>query len=495
MNDESAELSNGEIESELAKCFLSVVYFVISYVLILDGESKRWIRFVLWPEQKQVLETVDREQKVIILKARQLGITWLLLAYALWTMIFRPIATILIFSKRDPEAVYLLDTRLKGMWTRLPDWMKNGIEVVEDNKHIFELSNGSSARAFPSIGGDSYTATLAIGDECDLMPDFDAWMAGTEPTVETGGKLALASRADKKMPTSGFKNTYRAAKLGKNDFRPIFLSWHVRPGRNADWYNRVATSIQERTGSLDQMHEQYPATDSEALKPNTLDKRIPSDWIERNYLECEPIEDGNAPALPGLIIYEAPIEGEIYTAGLDPAEGNPQSDDSCLNIIHKNTGRQVAKLKGKFEMTAFAGYGHQLGRYYNYAGLLVERNNHGHTVIAWLVDKRAKVLMGSDGKAGWLSSSRGKVELYDNHAESYHQDDILVVSMETYTQVASIEANSLRAPTGLLDDDADSIALADMARRCKPYRPKRGERRKRPVRQRRRGRRKAEVEA
>jgi len=42
---------------------------------------------------------------VIALKARQIGMTWLCAGFALWLILFHPAATILLFSKRDDEAV------------------------------------------------------------------------------------------------------------------------------------------------------------------------------------------------------------------------------------------------------------------------------------------------------------------------------------------------------------------------------------------------------
>ncbi len=58
-------------------------------------------------------------RKLVILKARQLGISWLCLSYALWLMLFQAPATILLFSLREEEAKELL-WRLRGMYERLP---------------------------------------------------------------------------------------------------------------------------------------------------------------------------------------------------------------------------------------------------------------------------------------------------------------------------------------------------------------------------------------
>ncbi len=121
--------------------------------------------------------------------------SWLVISYALWQMIFRPAATVLVFSRRDTEALYLLsDDRLRGMYSRLPEWMKGGHGLVIDSGHEFSMQNGSSARAFPTSVGDSYTASLAIVDEADLVPDLNWLMRVVKPTIDGGGKMILLSR-------------------------------------------------------------------------------------------------------------------------------------------------------------------------------------------------------------------------------------------------------------------------------------------------------------
>src|SRR5215470_17278271 len=109
---------------EARKCLRSPAYFLDSYGYIYDATSREWVRFRLWPSQLQVLQSVADNRLVVILKARQLGLTWLMLGFALWLMIFHPAATVLLFSRRDDEAIDLLKTRVRGMYNRLPAWLK-----------------------------------------------------------------------------------------------------------------------------------------------------------------------------------------------------------------------------------------------------------------------------------------------------------------------------------------------------------------------------------
>jgi hypothetical protein len=67
-----------------------------------------------------------------------------------------------------------------------------------------------------------------------------------------------------------------------------------------------------------------------------------------------------------------------------------------------------------------------------------------------------------------MSSSRGKTMMYNDAADAFRNGDTVIHSFETYTQLASVEGSTLRAPTGQHDDRADSYALALQARNSRP---------------------------
>ncbi len=478
---------------ELGRCYRSYSYFIHNYCHIYDSVSSDWIRFRLWPEQVRVLDGIHQNQLTVILKARQLGISWLTLSYGLWQVLFRPIAAVSIFSRRDTESMYLLgQDRLRGIFNSLPAWMKAGHETDVNSGHEWILSNGSAVRAFPTSAGDGYVSTLAIVDEADLSPDLNRLMRSVKPTIDNGGKLVLLSRVDKTQPGSEFKKVYSGAKAGDNGWNHLFLGWNAHPGRDADWYNRQKRDILSRTGSLDDLYEQYPENDAQALSARTLDKRIPPVWIEMCYSELKPIRVKGSPALPNFDIYVAPKPGVRYIVGADPAEGNPNSDDSSATVVDVTTGEECATMAGKYEPAIFASYITQISTFYNHAPVMVERNNHGHSVIQWLEQnaRRTRLLLGHDAdthksdkksrnkrkgaKAGWLSSKLGKTILYtictEHFRDSANMDEPelgsvkIVHNMKTFEQLCSIEAATLSAPSGFHDDRADSFALAQAGR-------------------------------
>lgn len=455
-----------EERKEWLKCSCSALYFICTYCQIYDAVAREWVSFDLWDAQERTLKTILNNLLVIILKARQLGLTWLVLAYALWLMLFRPAATVLLFSKRDDEAMYLLgEERLKGMYNRLPDFLRANAILV-DSGHEFTLSNGSTAKAFPTTAGDSYTATLAVVDEADLVPDLGRLMRAVKPTIDNGGQMLLIGRSDKSKPQSEFKRIYRAAKRKTNDWIPVFLPWHSHPGRDTEWYEAQKRDILSRSGSLDDLHEQYPATDTEALAARTLDKRIAPDWLEACFDERDPLGTvEGAPAIPGLEVYVPPQPGRKYVLGVDPAEGNPTSDDSAIEVLDDATGEQVAALAGKFQPSTLADYADQIGRWYNKARLMVERNNHGHAVLLWLNEhSNLPVLDGHDGKPGWHTTAKGKAMLMDAGADAIRDHDTTIHSFATFIQLASIDGSTLRAPEGEQDDRALAFVLALVGR-------------------------------
>jgi hypothetical protein len=200
------------LKQEWLKCHTSASYFVSTYIHIYNATERRWLIFALWPRQVDTLEALVDASKLVILKARQLGISWLCLAYALWLMVFRAPATVLLFSLREAEAKELL-TRIKGMYWRLPRWMQ-AKRVTQDSGTVFELSTGSRALAFSTKSGRSYTGTLAIVDEADFIPNLNEFLNGVKPTIDGGGQLFLVSTSDKSSPVSTFKNLFRAAVKG-----------------------------------------------------------------------------------------------------------------------------------------------------------------------------------------------------------------------------------------------------------------------------------------
>jgi hypothetical protein len=130
------------------------------------------------------------------------------------------------------------------------------------------------------------------------------------------------------------------------------------------------------------------------------------------------------------------------------------------------TGEEVCALAGKIEPAVFASYLAQVSAWYHGAPVLCERQNHGHAVLLWLRTNAPQIrrLPGQDGREGWLTTTLTKAILYDRCAEAVRNGEVVLHSLETFSQLAGLDGNTLAAPPGQHDDRADAFALAHAGR-------------------------------
>lgn len=463
-----------QLIAELIKINESFEYFCDNYGSFEDKSVGGWGKFVLWEAQKPVAKGFEYQKQVIVLKARQLGLTWLALNFACWLMITKPGVTVLLFSLRDVEAKDLL-VKLKGIYSHLPKWLRalpvdTAKEFKKDDAHDWKLSTDSQALAFSTKAGDSYTAALAIIDEADLVPNLNALLKRVQPTVDAHGQLFLISKSDKSRQETEFKAIYRAAMEGENSYTPYFLPWYARPDRTLEFYEAKKKACFAEKGNYDDLHENYPATDQEALIANSTSKRIPAEAIAKVFkVDREkgigvPLRVPRELAeIPKIRAYALPTVGCKYGIGADPAAGNPNSDDSAAIVMNAITGEEVCTIAGKFDVAIFGRYLDILSRFYNRAGIMVERNNHGAAVILWIHQNTHQVLLcGLDNRIGWMSSTKGKTILYDSITEAIVNQEVIIHTPETSFQLGDIASADigLKALEGKHDDFADAFALA-----------------------------------
>ena len=470
-----------------------VVYFIKNYVKVFNNDAKRYISFELWDSdpggwdnQLTSLKKIHTLNRVVALKARQVGATTLIIAYFLWKMIFRSKSVILILSRGEKESKEQLK-RVKEMYDSLPRWMKS--EVTSDTKEEWALANGSVCYSLSSHKGDSFSATDVLIDEADLLYrsniSLQQVLLNLAPTVGQNGKLFIISKVDKTRPDSTFKRLYRAAVRGQTEYTPVFIPYYVVPGRTQEWYERECQLSLATDETLDYVWETYPASPDEALAPLSSNARFKKAWLDKCYERRNPVvsiaADGikgeladefnelgmerKLPLINGLRIYELPLPGENYIISGDPAEGLSASDDSACSVMRINTREQVAVFNEKVEPTQFAFYLDLLGTFYNNASVLFELNEHGRTVKNWLQDNSSlRLLKGwaaTEGsrKVGWTQNSASKPLAYHEAAEQLKNGNVRFYDEQTYDQLSIIEAGTNKAPKKMHDDLAVAFVL------------------------------------
>ena len=448
-------------------CGYDILYFINQFCKVYDSETRTWLPFLLWPSQVPVLDLFINGKWVCILKTRQVGITWLALAVALYESLYRSGSTILIYSLRDDEAVELLsDQRFRGMYEKLPEHIRVQ-PIIRENIHNIYFGNGSVVHGLTTTRGDSYTSTLAIVDEADLIPNLSSLIGRVQPAVEAGGRLILISRSDKSNPLSAFKRIYRGAKAGENHWDYEFLAWDARPDRDGAWYERKVQEIVSRTGGKDELYEHYPASDEEALAPSVQDKRIRGDRLLLCLDKSKVLKDIPSEYMihSDIKVYRLAREDERYFIGVDTAEGLDTSNNSATVVIDE-AGEEVCNLVARIAPEVQARHVWLLSRLYSNAKVLVEKNNYGYTTISWLQENEYGYILarGYNGQVGWLSTKIGKDLLYTTLSLAVDNCDMKIRDYLCYLEIQSIEKDGLRAPRGMLDDRADAMALAQQLR-------------------------------
>lgn len=106
-----------------------------------------------------------------------------------------------------------------------------------------------------------------------------------------------------------------------------------------------------------------------------------------------------------LQIWFPPVRDRRYLVAVDTAGGGSEGDYSVAQIVEIDTGLQCAELQAKLSPLELAEHATSLAREYNGAWIVVERNNHGSGVLAYLRGVSKYPLIYQQGEQdGWLTS-------------------------------------------------------------------------------------------
>ena len=420
--------------------------------------------FRLWPAQVRVVWMLMLERLVIILKARQLGISWLCCAYVLWRCLFQPGQVILLFSKGQDEADELL-RRVKVLYERLPEWLLRATPPLakDPTTSLIVWVNGSRVRSLPATrsAGRSFTASVVVLDEAAFLAWADQLFTALKPTIDAGGQLIILSTAN------GIGNLFHRlwirAVAGLNGFKTIFLAWWCRPGRTLEWYHAQLAEYDDPA----MVKQEYPSSANEAFLVSGR-VRFQPEWIERQAANVQSgLPSRKLPKalqhIDGLTVYALPRRGRRYVLGADVAEGLEHGDYSAGTLVDAETWEEVAHLHGHWEPDQFAKQLWALAKVYG-AEIAVERNNHGHAVLLELKHLEArKVARGLDKKLGWLTNAQTKPQGVDLLAQALRDGLVKVRTQASLDemQIYRIDTDgSTGAPSNYYDDRVMSWVIA-----------------------------------
>lgn len=491
-NETPTSLSNEDIAIEFYKCKKDIKYFALNYIFINDPQTFQTFKFVPWDFQLNLFDFWNDNNKTIILKGRQLGISWCAMIYALHRIMFFDNANILMISKREDEAQNLIK-KVKFMYERLPSWMReqrpaagrdggNKKEIVLEKKVDGEVVHYGRATALPATkdAGRSETASIVIADEWSFHKYAEDNWTAIAPTIDSGGKFIGISTAN------GLGNFYhkqwQGAERGTNGFENLFLSFDLRPGRDEEWYEeKKATYPDEKL-----FHQEYPRSPHEAFITtggcifDLEGLQHISDNLCESPLSAEQVFERKNQALGELMknwpaqlkVWDLPRAGNTYVIGADPAGGDDGGDYSAAYILNSQSGETVAAVHGRIDPDSFAGLLATLGDIYAGALLVVERNNHGYAVHNALRNqynygnifkfRKDRAVMEGDNKEGMITNSKTKPIMETNLQVRIKERKLNIKDIDFVFEAQSYVRDNGRtgAQDGAHDDRVSAMMLA-----------------------------------
>lgn len=422
----------------------------------MSGQGETILPFLLWDDQITVLQTLVNCMLVIMLKARQLGMSWLVCAYVLHRCFFSEGHKVLLLSKGKDEAGELLD-RIVFMYRQLPDWLRlMGPHVTKQNTGEIEWSNGSNIQSMAATkeAGRSFTASIVVMDEAAFMTWGDTIYTAVKPTVDAGGQLIILSTAN--GIGNFFHNMWTKAKARRNNFVTIFLSWRSRPGRTDLWYKRQL----EDSDDPIKVKQEYPTTAEEAFI-STGRLRFAAEWLDYQVqFHRTPLLDFEIPDslfdIPGLSLYTLPQPRAQYIIAADVAEGLAHGDRSGAVILDRHSWDEVGEINGTFEPDVFGMYLCRLGLFYRLAEVFVERNKDGQTTLLQMRTLNyLRIGAGEDGRPGWRTDVRTKPMVINSLAKALAEHIPKIRTAAAADEMRIYKRNDkgqLAAPDGYFDD-------------------------------------------
>lgn len=453
---------------------------------LLKVRSKTRGLIALRPNRAQLEFSRNHTKRNIVLKARQLGVTTYVAARFFIQTVTQP-GTMTVQVAHDQESVEEIFKIVHRFWENLPKGMQEGA-LVTSRANIRQI-------VFPRLDSEYRVATAADANagrgmtihnlhcsEVSRWPgDVEETLASLRSAVPEDGEIVLESTA---KGASGifYEEWQRAEETG---YARHFFPW---------WYGAEYCLLKKATAESPSLEEQHltervglteaqiawrrakwaqlrglaaqeyaedPMTCFRASGECVFDLKA----IERALQACgEPLETRDNQR---LLIWLPPQIGKHYYLGVDPAGGGTEGDYSCAVVIERSTGLQCAELHGHFPPRELAFKLIELANSYNQALLVVERNNHGHAVLAHLRMEGCLNIFQEGENDGWLTSAVSRPAMIENLAAVLAAEHTIFRSPRLLNECRTFIRHpdgSSSAAAGSHDDCVMAMAIALAAR-------------------------------
>ena len=442
---------------EIIKCGKNPSYFMNKYVKI-QHPQRGTIAFKTYDFQDDCLKDFVNHRFNVILKSRQLGLSTLTAAYAVWLALFYKDKNILVIATKLSVAMNFIK-KVKIALNGLPSWLVLP-DVTTNNKQSLEFSNGSTIKAVPTSddAGRSEALSLLIVDEAAFVRNFDELWTGLYPTLSTGGRAIVLSTPN--GVGGQYYDIYVKAEANENEFNPIKLLWDVHPERDNDWFENETKNLSEKQIAQELLCD-FAASGDTFLK---------TEDIESLRMGITTPLERWGPEM-NVWVWKYALSEHSYIISADVARGDAK-DYSTFHVIDTKESEIVAEYKGKIPPDQFGVLLNEAGKRYNDALVCPESNTYGFAVLVKLKelsypniyfakekDKYAALYAnGTISKAGFSTQGASRAQILTKLEEVIRNKQIRIYSSRLYEELKTFIWRGSKAQA--MRDKNDDLVLA-----------------------------------
>lgn len=441
----------------------------------------------LRPNRVQAEYDRSAGRRSIVLKARQVGITTWIAARFFLATITRP-GTLSVQVAHDQQSAEEIFRIVHRFLENLPERLRRGALATSRanvRQMIFPHLDSEyrvETAADPHAGRGLTIRNLHASEVARWPGDAAATLASLRAAVPPDGEIVLESTP---LGAGGcfYEEWQRAAENG--------VTRHFFPWWWEDSYQRPEAAVAELTAEEKELSERHGLSPAQIAYRreiwSSFRRLAAQEFVEDavacflSYGECvfdqEAVERRRA-ALPPpteardsqrLLLWFPPAARREYIVGVDPAGGGSLGDYACAQVIERSSGLQCAELRGHFTPAELAARTAALAREYRGALVAVERNNHGHGVLAHLLaGEKYDNLYPRGGPSGWLTTAASRPAMLENFAAVLAAAPGLIQSarlLEECRAFVRYPDGSSAAAAGAHDDCVLAMAIALAVRR------------------------------
>ncbi len=430
----------------------------------------------------------SRGRQNIVLKARQMGVTtWVADAFFLKTITARGVLTVQVAQTQEAaEGIFRMVQRF---WEFLPPDLREGL-LRRSRANVGQM-------VFPELDSEFRVVSAADGSagrgltiqnlhcsEVSRWPGSAAeTLAGLRAALAPGGEMVMES-----TPNGAYGCFYeewmRAGLADEgNGVVRHFFPWWLENAYVSDAvtyfsaeelalmraHGLSAAQIGFRRGlerSYRGLRSQEFTEDAQSCFKATGECCFDVEAVERRMSTVtEAVERRRVGSLQ---IWLPPVAGKTYLVAVDSAGGGADGDFAAVQVIEVGSGVQCAELQQRLGTLELAKVSAELAREYGGAMIVVERNNHGAGVLAYLdsVERYARVYE-QGGVAGWLTTAGNKPGMVSRMGALLVESPWLFMSGRLLAECRSFVTSAgcrTGAVNGAHDDCVMAMAIAQAVR-------------------------------